>query len=316
MGGKPAAKQETDGWKRRSSSVRARWGRSVVLDLSVVIVNYDTKALLRECLYSLYGKDTALFFDVWVVDNASRDGSSGMVEEQFPRVNLIKNSVNVGFSKAANQAIRRSRGKYIFLLNPDASVLPNATEELVKFMDNNPDAGAAGARLLYPDGTLQPSCRAFPRYSLLLFGRESLLTRLFPENPFSRRYLRTDLEYERAQEVDFVAGAAMIVRRRVLEEVGLLDEGFFLFAEDTDLCYRIKEKGWKVYYVPRAVIVHRHGSSTRMNKDRAILEHHKSFYRFLCKHYSPSILTRAALMVALTFRVVTLLTLRAGQRMS
>ncbi len=285
-------------------------------DVSVVMVNYNTLGLLRDSLGSLYRKHPNVSFEVWVVDNGSGDGSGQMVRERFPQVNLIQNRTNLGFAKAANKAIRKSRGEYVLLLNPDTSVLPNAIEELVKFMDGHPEAGAAGAKLLYPDGTLQPTCRAFPRYSLLFFGRESLLTKLFPENRFSRRYLLRDLDYSRIQEVDFVAGAAMIVRRGILDEVGLFDEDFFLFAEDTDLCYRIKKKGWKVYFVPQALIVHHLGASMKREKGKAIVQHNKSFYRFLCKHYSPSALVRAGLNVALAFRIIILLALRVGERVS
>lgn len=237
-----------------------------------------------------------------------------MVRKGFPQVNLVENSSNLGFSRAANKGIRESTGRYVLLLNPDTRILPGSLEELVGFMDRHPETGIGGAKLLYPDGSLQLSCRRFPRYSFLLFGRESLLSRLFPKNRFSREYMLMDLDYDEVQEVDLVAGAAMMVRRSLLEEIGYLDEDFFLFAEDTDLCFRAKNSGWKVYFIPQARIVHYLGASVSKEKGKAMLEHHKSLYHFLCKHYSPPVLMRALLMVSLTFKLILLSALKGGGR--
>ncbi len=284
-----------------------------MLDLSVVIVNYNSGNLLRGCLESLFKEISNLSPEVFVVDNSSKDGSEAVVGE-FPQVNLIENRSNLGFARAANKGIRRSKGRYVLLLNPDTILLHRSLGELVRFMDERPEAGVGGAKLLYPDGRLQLSCRRFPEYSFLLFGRESILTRLFPKNRFSRQYMLTDLDYDRVQEVDFEAGAAMIVRRSIFEEIGYLDEDFFLFAEDTDLCFRAKNSGWKVYFIPQAQIVHHLGASVEKEKGRAVLEHHKSIYNFLLKHYHPPMWMKMLLRVGLTFKIIALLATRAWNR--
>ncbi len=266
--------------------------------LSIVIVNWNTCDLLAQCLESI-GSDPALVTDghrdppvgrsslstaphtlgteIWVVDNASTDGSPQMVRERFPWVHLIENRENVGFAAANNQAIRRSEGRYVLLLNSDAEVQPGALEALVAFMDSQPRAGASGARLLNADGTLQPSC-----HPMLTPGREFwrllFLERLWPRATYPMR--RWDLEAPRPVEV--IKGACLLLRREALDQVGLLDEGYFMYTEEVDLCYRLAQAGWQLWWVPRAEVIHHEAQSSRQAAERMYLQLYRSkvqFYR-------------------------------------
>ncbi len=258
-----------------------------MIDLSISIVNYNAKDLLQQCLHSIFSNVDNLNIEVWVVDNASIDGSAEMVESMYPQVNLIKNSSNRGFIKANNQGLRKSNGRYVLSLNNDTIVLPGALSTMVEFMDSHPDAGAIGAKLLNPDGTLQLSCRDFPTYSAAIFNRYSLLTKLFPNNKFSRKYLKTDWDHNDVREVDWVSGSCLLVRREVIETVGIMDEDYNMYVDDVDWCYRIWKHGWKVYYVPDAKIIHYIGmGGTHVNPPKMTIERHKSMYKFYKKHYS------------------------------
>lgn len=260
------------------------------MDLSITIVNYNSGDLLEQCLNSVWGEGSEIEFEIFVVDNGSSDDSLGRIREAFPGVNLIRNEDNLGFARANNQAVKRSRGRYVLLLNPDTILRAKALERMVHFMDKYPRAGAVGAKLLDPEGTIQLSCRCFPSYRTALFNRYSLLTKLLPSNKFSREYLMADWGHSSAREVDWVSGACLMVRREALEEVGLLDERFFMYVEDVDWCYRAKQKGWKVYFVPQAEVVHYIGQSSRKAGRKAIIEHHRSMYRFYRKHHRGNLL--------------------------
>ncbi|MCS6859670.1 MAG: glycosyltransferase family 2 protein [Abditibacteriales bacterium] len=252
-------------------------------DLSVCIVTWNARDDLRRCLQSLFAVKRNITYEVIVVDNASTDGSAQMVTDAFPQTRLIVNPTNIGFARANNQAIREAGGKYILLLNPDTIVHGDALERLVAWMEQHPDAGAVGPRLLNSDGSLQFSCRAFPTLGAGFF-RQTPLGALFPRNRFVRQYLMTDWDHTVEREVDWLSGAALMVRREVLESVGLLDEGFYMYCEDVDWCYRMHQHGWKVYYVPHAVITHAIGGSSNQCQARMIVERHKSMWRYYLKH--------------------------------
>jgi len=277
------------------------------LDLSITIVNYNSGDLLEQCLNSVWGEGSEIEFETFVVDNASSDDSWGRIRETFPQVNLIRNEDNRGFARANNQAVRRSRGRYLLLLNPDTILRAKALERMVQFMDKYPRAGAVGAKLLDPEGTIQLSCRSFPSYRTAVFNRYSLLTKLLPGNKFSREYLMADWDHSVAREVDWVSGACLMMRREALDEIGLLDERFFMYAEDVDWCYRAKQKGWKVYFVPQAEVVHYIGQSSRKASRKAIIERHRSIYRFYRKHYRGNLLLNGLTAGAITIRAGFLL---------
>jgi GT2 family glycosyltransferase len=258
---------------------------SDVQDLTIIIVNWNVKELLRDCLKSVYGQAKTISLEVLVVDNASSDGSIEMVEKEFPQVKLFKNKENVGFAKANNQAIRQSRGKYVLLLNPDTIVLDKAAVKLVQFMDEHIDIGAAGPKIIGSDNNVQLSCGMHfptPWTELWTFTR---LSYIFPKSKIFGRCLMSYWPHNDTREVDVVSGACMMVRREAIEEVGLLDEHFFLIAEETDWCYRMKKAGWKVYLYVNAEIVHFVGQSMQRSLINTNLEGYKSMYLFYRKHY-------------------------------
>lgn len=235
-----------------------------------------------------------------------------MVRGYFPQVYLYENRENVGFAKANNIGIEMARGKYILLLNSDTKVVGDALEKMVQFLDSHPDVAVVTAGLVYPDLSDQEVARAFPTPINAFFGRRSLLTRLFPNNRFSQKYLVSRIHtLDEPFEIDWVSGACLMVRKKVIEEIGALDEGFFMYWEDADLCFRIKQRGWKVVCVPEAVVIHYEGKSTPKKSSRLIVEFNRSVYRFFRKHYIRSsfeIMNFVAIF-GLTMRTLVLLAL-------
>jgi N-acetylglucosaminyl-diphospho-decaprenol L-rhamnosyltransferase len=258
--------------------------------LSVVIVNWNAGAALGECLGALFASEpTGAPLEVVVVDNASTDGSEAQALLDRSDVRLIQNRENVGFARAANQGLRAVAGELTMLLNPDVVVAPPALRRLVGFMLDHPAAAAAGPRLLNPDGSIQGSARRDPSPWTGLFGRTTLLTRLFPDNRLSQRELPAlGQRGEVALEVDWISGACLLARRAAYERVGLLDEQFFLFWEDADWCRRFRRAGWRVYYVPAACGTHRVGVSRSHRRLRSEIDFHRSAYRYYRKHHPVS----------------------------
>jgi len=267
------------------------------MDLSVVIVNWNTKGDLLHCLASLIQTAPEEACEVIVVDNGSTDGSADAVKGSFPSVRVIENDGNFGFSRAANQGLRGASGRYLLLLNPDTEVKKGALRRLVTFMEGHPEAGCAGPRLLHADGTPQNSIANFPSLVTELLNK-SLLRRFFPG-----RYPGKERFYPEPIAVDSVIGACMIVRRKVIEEVGLLDEDYFLFLEETDWCYRMKRAGWKVYHVPGAEVIHYQGKGAEQDKKRAKIEYYRSRYLFFKKNrgFWERFFLRVGLMIKLCF---------------
>jgi GT2 family glycosyltransferase len=251
---------------------------SAVIDLSIIIVNWNTKDLLIQCLKSLKQTLQRLKMEVFVVDNGSTDGSKDAVRAEFPEVIFIENRLNLGFAKANNQAMRLSKGKYILLLNPDTQVKEGAIDTLKAFMDIHPEAGVVGAQLLNSDGSKQNSIANFPSLATELLNK-SLLRWLFPG-----RFPGKERTYSEPIKVDSVIGACMMVRREAIEQVGLFDEDYFLFLEETDWCYRFGRAGWKIYHHPQAEIYHFQGKSAEKDKKRAKVEYYRSRYQFFEKN--------------------------------
>ena len=277
-------------------------GNSTSLDLSIIIVSWNTSGELQNCLRTVVETATDSV-EIILVDNASSDDSVAMVKKDFPAVRVIENDANYGFGKASNQGIAISRGRYVLLLNPDSEVIPGALRELVRFGDANPDVGIFGLKVLNSDGSLQYSCRRFPTFMAGIF-RNSILRHFLPKNPYVKDYLMADLEHTSACEVDWVSGCAMVLRRELLEDIGVMDERFFMYCEDVDMGYRAKQNGWKVMYFPGAVVVHSKSKSSDKCPNRMIIEHHKSMYRFFHKHYlhEYSILFRMIVPLGLIMR--------------
>ncbi len=241
---------------------------------------------LRECLQSLTDAPEVLSgeWEVIVVDNASGDGTVEMVRQSFPNVHLIVNSENLGFTRANNQGIRMSQGKYVLLLNPDTVVASDALRQIILFLERHPSVGVLGPRLVDAEGSHQWSARSFPDLAVGLF-RNTILGRFFPQAPYVRRYLRQDLPMDRPSDVDWVSGAALFIRRSLLNHVGLLDEDYWAYCEDVDLCWRVKERGYRVVYYPKAVFIHKVGRSSDQRLAFSIIQHHRSMLLFFKKHY-------------------------------
>lgn len=255
------------------------------LDVSVVVVSYNTAALLRQCLRSILA-DPGPSREVLVVDNASTDGSPQMVADEFPDVRLITNAGNVGFSRANNQALERSSGRYACLLNSDAELRPGCLAAMVAYLDAHPRVGVLGPRLVYADGTPQPSRRRFPTLATA-FVESTILQRWWPGADVLRRYYLSDVPDDRPQEVDWVTGACLMVRREAMAQVGLLDERFFMYSEELDWCRRIKAAGWRVAYTPDAVVVHHESRSAEQNLARRSILFHDSKCRYFAKYHGP-----------------------------
>lgn len=274
-------------------------------DLAVVVVSWNVRELLEGCLTSVYQSlaRSNLKGEVWVVDNASTDGSAEMVRERFPQAHLLANETNLGFATANNQALRamgfpsaepHELPCYVLLLNPDTVVVGDALATMVRFLDENPSAGVAGAKLVHPDGRLQHSAFAFPTLAQAFLDFFPLHHRLL-ESRLNGRYPRRLYERGEPFPVDHPLGAALMARGEAIREVGLLDERFFIYCEEVDWCMRMKKAGWEVYCVPRAEIVHHVARSTGQVRDRMFVElwrsrrllfekHYGRFYRWAVRH--------------------------------
>lgn len=277
--------------------------------VSIVILNYNTCELLRDAVRSAHGNRSNHGLDVYVVDNASTDGSAAMVEREFPEARLIRAANNGGFAAGNNLALREilarpaaragDEPRFIMLLNADATIEPGAIDLLVGYLRDHPDVGAAGPRVVLPNGSLDLACRrSFPTPEVS-FYRMAGLSRLFPRSRRFGRYNLTYLSPDEETEVDSLVGAAMLLREEVVREVGLLDEDFFMYGEDLDWCFRIKCYGWRIVYYPRAIVRHhKRAASTKraIPSIRAFYDAMRIFHR---KHYASRTLPPVNLLIEL-----------------
>ncbi len=250
-------------------------------DVSIIVLNWNTRDQLAKCLNAIHQTAGELDTEIFVVDNASSDGSQAMVRERFPDVKLIANHENVGFAKGNNQAMAVSQGRYALLVNSDAFVWPGAIQALVDLADLQPRAGIVGAQLINADGSFQASHTLFPdpwQELLILSGLGRLM--------YGRWYPSHGPEEDKGpQVVDYVEGACLLVRRKVFVEVGGLDEGYFMYAEEVDWCYTMRAKGWQVWYQPAAKATHLGGGSSRNRSCQREADLYRSRVRFFRKHY-------------------------------
>jgi GT2 family glycosyltransferase len=256
------------------------------MDLSIIIVNYNVKYFLEQCLHSVLNSSKKIKSEIFVVDNNSVDGSCMMIKEKFPRVKLIENKKNLGFARANNQAIKKATGKYILILNPDTVVEEDTFEKCIKFMESNKDAGSLGVKMIDGKGRYLPeSKRSLPTPEVAfykIFGLSSLFSK-------SRRFGQYHLGYldkEQIHEVDVLPGAFILVRKKLLLDIGLLDENFFMYGEDIDLSYRIKQAGYKNYYFPETTIIHYKGESTKKGSINYVVLFYNAMIIFAKKHFS------------------------------
>ncbi|MBM3265203.1 MAG: glycosyltransferase [candidate division Zixibacteria bacterium] len=258
------------------------------IDVSIVVVSFNVRAFLASLLRSVREASHRLSVEVFVVDNRSSDDSGGMVRREFPETQLIENATNKGFAVAGNRALRLFRGRYVCLINPDTLLREDTLQVMTEFMDAHPDVGAAGCKVLNPDGSLQLACRrSIPTLSSAFF-KMSGLSRLFPNNRKIGAYNLTYLDPDAVHDVDAVSGSFLFVRRTTIEQVGLMDEAFFMYGEDLDWQYRMRQAGWRVCYVPFTRIVHYKGESAKHHRVRSLLEFYRAMYVFAKKHRKTS----------------------------
>jgi GT2 family glycosyltransferase len=254
------------------------------IDLSISIVSYNVRDLLDECLGSIETHTRGINYEVIVVDNASHDGTAEMISRKHPTVRIINNRRNRGFAAAQNMGLSRGRGRYLFSLDSDTYIREDTFTAMVRFMDQHPDAGAAGAKLLSPQGVRQYSRRRFPPSVWPVIYRGSFLKYLLPPSRQVRYYEMSDVVLNEEAEVDWVYGGNIIFRREALTEIGLFDERFFIYCEDIDISYRMQEHGWKRYFVPDAKIYHYGSQGTRQIKLRSYLRHVSSYLKLFHKY--------------------------------
>ncbi len=272
--------------------------------LSIIIVNWNTRDLVAECLASV-AVEVAAFpagqVETLVVDNASSDDSVNHIQTHFPWVQLIRNTTNVGFAAANNQAMSIAQGKYILLLNSDTKVLAQALTTMVEFMEAHPNVGVGGARYLNPDGSLQPSCYPAPTLTRELW-RMLHLDRLYPFGV----YQMDNWSIHKPRAVDIVQGAALLVRRVVLDQIGFFDTAYFMYTEEVDLCQRIRRAGWPIFFVPAAMIIHYGGQSTRQAALPMFLQLYRSKILYFRKHHGAvaTVLYKLILLGATLLRLV------------
>jgi hypothetical protein len=258
------------------------------LDLSITICSWNTLEDTRACLASLNVLREECAFEVVLIDNGSSDGSPEMVRSEFPWVNLIVSEANLGFTGGQNACLKARKAPDALLLNSDTIVHAGALSGLIAYRKAHPEVGILGPKLLNPDGSLQFSCRRFPNPVAALF-RNTFVGRLFPKNRWTREYLMADFAHDQASDVDWLSGAALYATEEVIEKVGVLDERFFMYCEDVDLCFRAHRAGFKVVYLPTTVITHAIGTSSSRAANRMIVRFHRSMLMFYRKNMVPDL---------------------------
>jgi len=283
--------------------------------LSICIVNFNTRELLKNCLQSIYDTSKKINFEIIVVDNHSSDGSVAMIKQDFPRVILIANDENHGYASAVNQGVDQAKGEFILILNSDTEILPDCLSKTLEFMNDNKNAGIVGCRILNPDLTLQRSCRSFPGI-LNFFSENFFLHDIFSRSRIFGRPFMSYFNYDRLAEVEIVLGAFMMIRKKTIDQIGLMDTQFFMYAEETDWCFRARQAGWKIYFYPDAEIIHYGGGSTKQNFVPMFIEAHKSHHKFIRKYHGPAYLLGVKIILILgvilricLFSIATLLNL-------
>ncbi len=284
------------------------------MELSVVLIHYQSPVVLAACLRAL-AADThppgavgpGLEAEVVVIDNDSRDGTPARIAADFPWVRIIANSENVGYARAVNQGIAATTAPYVLVLNPDCVIPPGTLGTLRDYLETHPRTAIAAPKILSGDGAIEYTARSFPSGWAFLFNRYSLLHSLFPNNPWSRRYLMLDWDHSTPRDVDWVSGAFMVVRRTAIDEVGGMDEAFFMFNEDVDWCRSFQKAGWKVSFVPDATITHEVGASRSRVAPRVIWSRHLGMIHYYRKHHRPNPLALGIVSAAVVLRAAVML---------
>lgn len=253
------------------------------MDITIVIVNWNTCKILKDCLDSIYPETNNLLFEIIVIDNASSDDSVEVIKRDYPQVILIENSHNRGFAAANNQGLDIAKGRYVLLLNSDTIVLDEALERVISFADSHQNAAVIGCRVLNPDMSLQNTCFMFPSV-LNMFLSATYLYKIFARNKFFGREQMTWWDRDDIREVDVVTGCFMLVRQKAIECIGGMDETFFMYAEETDWCYRFQKAGWQILFTPDSKIIHLGGQSTQKVRINMLIQLRVSILQFIKKN--------------------------------
>lgn len=260
------------------------------MDLSCIIVNYNNSESLNDCLDSIYQTTQKIDFEVIIVDNSENDPGLPSLKGDYPQALFIDNHTNVGFSKANNQAAKIARGDVLFFLNPDTILADQAVHLMFKHICSYTEIGALGPKIMNADGSLQYSCRQYPTLWTGLFNRYSILSRLFPNNRFTSRYLMSDFDHNETCPVDWLSGCCLMIPKNVFEAVNGFDENYFLFNEDVDLCRMIHQAGKEVIYFPEATIIHQVSTSNKKTTAKVIIQRHLGMMHYFKKHHSDNLL--------------------------
>ncbi len=284
------------------------------MQLSVIIVNWNTCQLLDRCLNTLAAelKEQNLYSggsEVFVIDNNSVDDSQEMVAKNHPWVKLISNKENLGFARANNQALQLAAGKYILLLNPDTETYAGAIGALMSFLDGHAHAGIVAPQLINTEGSIQASCRAFPSFTGLLYELVGL-SRIMPPGSKARSYKMLDWDHNDERQVDQPEGACLLIRKELFSQIGFFDEDFFMLFEEVDWCYRAKQAGWEIWFTPKAKVLHHLGQAIKQVKVKMILSSHRGLYRYWYKHHRHSrqyldAIVYGALMLLAYLRIIS-----------
>jgi len=255
------------------------------IDIAIIIVTWNSDKWIKRCLDSILATSGDLKIEIIVVDNFSKDKTLEILKVYGSQVKLIQNSSNLGYAKGCNQGLKIARGNYVLLLNPDTEIKENSLQKMLDFMENTPESGALGPQLVDFEGQIQPSCRRFPNYKLLLWELSGL-SRLCPKSKIFGAWKMGDFDFKNTRKVEQPMGSALFLRKKVIDQIGLMDERFFLFYNDVDFCYRIKNVGWKIYFYPEAKISHSKGASTGQVKVKKIILSHWGHFLYLKKYHS------------------------------
>ncbi len=275
------------------------------MDLSCIIINYKNSAPLKDCLASVYQTVQEIDFEVIIVDNSENDPGLQHLKKLYSKAQFISNSSNVGFAKANNQAAKIAQGNVLIFLNPDTILSDQAINSMHKHFCSHKEIGALGPKVVNPDGSLQYSCRRFPTLWTGLFNRYSILSRLFPENRFTRQYLMRDFDHNEIRQVDWLSGCCLMVSKNIFEQSHGFDEKYFLFNEDVDLCRTIKQAGKEVVYFPEVTVTHQVSTSNSKTTARVIIQRHLGMMHYFKKHHEGNLLTRGIINFFISLRGVT-----------
>ena len=257
---------------------------SIGPDVSIVTVSWNVKKLILECIQSVYEKTESYSFEMIIIDNDSKDGTPEIIEKKFHEIKLIKNNYNAGITVANNQGIKASKGRYICFLNPDTHLINNAIDLLVKYLEENTSVSAVGSQSINPGGVLEENCRKGSMSIWTEFLDMTTLTALFPKNRIISRHRLGYWDHMSIRSVDHIAAECFIVRKNLLNQIGVMDEQFFMYGDDTDFCRRIKNSGGEIIYYPHAKIFHHKGSSSKQNSEIPIVVK-ESYYKYFSKHH-------------------------------